>query len=99
MKNVKFGTFPPLSFYEGNKGFGGFNKSNKTVYFKLLKTQNVHNNGCFSDKVCFDSKLNPCKNGGICKDLFNLRHCDCPIGFDGEFCEVCFNFKSLLKLI
>lgn len=89
LKNVKFGSLPPLSFYEDEKGLGGFDdESHQIIYFKLLKTQNIRNNGCFSDEVCFDSKLNPCKNEGICKDLFNLRNCDCPIGFSGEFCEI-----------
>lgn len=87
---------PPLSFYENEKGLGGFDEeSQQTVYFKLLKTQNIRENGCFSDQVCFDSKLNPCKNDAQCKDLFNMRHCNCPKGFDGEFCEVSYNIIFL----
>lgn len=40
--------------------------------------------GCWGDSVCTP---NPCKNEGVCKDLFDLHHCTCPSKWRGPLCQ------------
>ena len=32
--------------------------------------------------------MNPCQNGGDCREFFGGFLCDCEAGFDGEFCQI-----------
>ncbi|KAG7259474.1 hypothetical protein CRUP_037136 [Coryphaenoides rupestris] len=41
--------------------------------------------GCTGAAVC---QPNPCLNGGLCRDLFNLHRCGCPRGWAGRYCGV-----------
>ena len=34
--------------------------------------------------MCFP---NPCKNGGLCKEMNGVATCECPVRFEGNFCE------------
>ncbi|TKS80137.1 Protein crumbs -like protein 1 [Collichthys lucidus] len=40
--------------------------------------------GCWGHSVCTP---NPCKNEGVCKDLFDLHHCTCPSEWRGPLCQ------------
>lgn len=47
---------------------------------------------------------NPCKNGGLCKEMNGVATCECPPRYEGNFCESKFmitlhnNFAILSKL-
>ena len=30
---------------------------------------------------------NPCKNGGLCKEMNGVATCECPPRYEGNFCE------------
>ncbi|XP_042370547.1 protein crumbs homolog 1-like, partial [Plectropomus leopardus] len=40
--------------------------------------------GCWGASVCAP---NPCKNEGVCEDLFDLHHCTCPSEWMGPLCQ------------
>lgn len=40
--------------------------------------------GCWGASVCAS---NPCKNEGVCEDLFDLHHCTCPSDWTGPLCQ------------
>ncbi|XP_041667539.1 protein crumbs homolog 2a [Cheilinus undulatus] len=40
--------------------------------------------GCSSAPVCASD---PCLNGGICEDMFNMFRCACDLGWGGDTCE------------
>ncbi|XP_044075959.1 protein crumbs homolog 1-like [Siniperca chuatsi] len=40
--------------------------------------------GCWGASVCAP---NPCKNEGVCEDLFDLHHCTCPSEWTGPLCQ------------
>ncbi|KAJ8376185.1 hypothetical protein SKAU_G00067650 [Synaphobranchus kaupii] len=41
--------------------------------------------GCSAVSVC---SPNPCRNGGVCADLFGHLSCSCPPGWAGRLCEI-----------
>lgn len=40
--------------------------------------------GCWGASVCAP---NPCKNEGVCEDLFDRHHCTCPSEWTGPLCQ------------
>ncbi|KAL4635047.1 hypothetical protein GN956_G14478 [Arapaima gigas] len=38
---------------------------------------------------------NPCMNGGYCRNLINKFHCNCPLSFAGEVCQIDLNADNL----
>ncbi|XP_019733263.1 protein crumbs homolog 1-like, partial [Hippocampus comes] len=40
--------------------------------------------GCWGASVCAS---NPCQNQGLCEDLFDLHHCNCPSTWSGSLCQ------------
>lgn len=40
--------------------------------------------GCYGASVCAPD---PCKNEGVCEDLFDLHHCTCPSEWTGPLCQ------------
>lgn len=40
--------------------------------------------GCWGKSVCAP---NPCHNGGLCEDLFDLHECECPPEWTGPVCQ------------
>uniref|UniRef100_A0A672HHJ6 Crumbs cell polarity complex component 1 n=1 Tax=Salarias fasciatus TaxID=181472 RepID=A0A672HHJ6_SALFA len=40
--------------------------------------------GCWGSDVC---SPNPCLNGGVCEDAFDLHRCTCPFEWAGPLCE------------
>ncbi|XP_045908858.1 protein crumbs homolog 1-like [Micropterus dolomieu] len=40
--------------------------------------------GCWGTSMCAS---NPCKNEGVCEDLFDLYHCTCPTEWTGPSCQ------------
>ncbi|XP_068604597.1 protein crumbs homolog 1-like [Brachionichthys hirsutus] len=44
--------------------------------------------GCWGGLVC---KPNPCRNAGLCVDLFDLHRCACPPDWTGPLCEASAN--------
>uniref|UniRef100_A0A8C9R5K7 Crumbs cell polarity complex component 1 n=1 Tax=Scleropages formosus TaxID=113540 RepID=A0A8C9R5K7_SCLFO len=38
---------------------------------------------------------NPCLNGGYCRNLINKFHCNCPLSFAGEVCQIDLNADNL----
>ncbi|CAD5229282.1 unnamed protein product [Bursaphelenchus okinawaensis] len=80
LHNVKLSSYPYVTFF-GAEG-SGFIEGSHLVASKLI---NIRPDGCHSKSLC-DS--NPCKNGALCKDLFDKQSCECAKGFEGEFCEI-----------
>ncbi|VDM25241.1 unnamed protein product [Toxocara canis] len=81
LKDVQIGPFAPLSFFEGNKSGGLVDES---LRFVLSKRTNLRDD-CHSEELC--GVYDPCKNSATCRDLWNLRKCECPTGFSGDLCE------------
>uniref|UniRef100_A0A8C2K700 Uncharacterized protein n=1 Tax=Cyprinus carpio TaxID=7962 RepID=A0A8C2K700_CYPCA len=51
---------------------------------RFLRTSGTPYFGCWGSNVC---EPDPCKNGGVCEDLFDLFKCHCPSDWDGQRCE------------
>jgi protein crumbs len=92
--NVRFGDLPDLSFFSLTES--GTLSLNGTRHFEVKSLQNIRSDGCHSKDLC--NPVNPCRNSGLCKDLFNLRKCECAPGWEGEYCEInideCVNNKD-----
>ncbi|TRY53945.1 hypothetical protein DNTS_029793 [Danionella cerebrum] len=41
--------------------------------------------GCLGLDVC---EPDPCQNGGVCENLFDLFKCHCPSDWDGQYCDL-----------
>ncbi|KAK9979686.1 hypothetical protein ABG768_013103 [Culter alburnus] len=50
----------------------------------FLRTSGTPYFGCWGSNVC---EPDPCQNGGVCEDLFDLFKCHCPSDWDGQRCE------------
>ncbi|CAD5234684.1 unnamed protein product [Bursaphelenchus xylophilus] len=85
LHNVKISEYPSLSFF-GLEGFGFLDGP----HFVSSRLINLRPDGCHSKSLC-GTDGNPCKNGGLCKDLFNAINCECVKGFQGRFCEININ--------
>ncbi|MFH4976923.1 hypothetical protein AB6A40_003632 [Gnathostoma spinigerum] len=83
LTNLTIAQLPPLSFYPIKESG---NISENTTRFIINDLTNVQLDECHSLEMC--GMINPCKNGAICKDLWNKRSCECMSGFRGEFCEI-----------
>ncbi|XP_077066798.1 protein crumbs homolog 1-like isoform X1 [Siphateles boraxobius] len=51
----------------------------------FLRTSATPYFGCWGSNVC---EPDPCQNGGVCEDLFDLFKCHCPSDWDGQLCEL-----------
>ncbi len=51
---------------------------------RFLRTSGTPYFGCWGSNVC---EPDPCKNGGVCEDLFDLFKCHCPSDWAGQRCE------------
>lgn len=51
----------------------------------FLRTSATPYFGCWGSNVC---EPDPCQNGGVCEDLFDLFKCNCPSDWDGQLCEL-----------
>lgn len=89
MHNVRFGDLPELSFFA--QADSGIRSLNGTRHFESRSLQNIRSDGCHSKDLC--GPTNFCRNGALCRDLFNLRKCECSPGFTGDLCEI--NGESL----
>ncbi|KAH7727975.1 CRE-CRB-1 protein [Aphelenchoides avenae] len=83
LRSAKLGSLPELSFLPKELAGGSLEE---IAHFLPKMRQNIITEGCRSNDVC--GMGNPCKNGAECLDMFNLRKCQCPRGFEGDFCEV-----------
>lgn len=90
MHNVRFGSLPDLSFFTLPES--GTFSLNATKHFEMKVQQNIRSDGCHSKDLC--GPVNPCRNNALCRDLFNLRKCDCGPGFTGDLCEVSFLLQT-----
>uniref|UniRef100_A0A914ED71 Protein crumbs n=1 Tax=Acrobeloides nanus TaxID=290746 RepID=A0A914ED71_9BILA len=86
LREVKLNTLPEFSFLRKDN-FGGHLE--ETVHFIPESREHIRADGCHSTEIC--GRVNPCKNGARCLDLFELRKCECQPGFEGEFCEININ--------
>uniref|UniRef100_A0A1I7Y5M3 EGF-like domain-containing protein n=1 Tax=Steinernema glaseri TaxID=37863 RepID=A0A1I7Y5M3_9BILA len=82
LRDFGFSPLPEFSFLSRSK-FGGH--LDGQLHFVPESRENVVATGCQSTEQC--GRVDPCKNGASCRDLFNLRRCDCLPGFEGELCE------------
>ncbi|VDN06462.1 unnamed protein product [Thelazia callipaeda] len=87
IEDMKIGSASPVSFFNGEQA-GGMLEN--ITHFKLDKRQNIITDRCYSEELC--GVTNPCKNGAICRDLWNLRECKCQPGFNGTYCETRINY-------
>ncbi|XP_055058950.2 protein crumbs homolog 1 [Misgurnus anguillicaudatus] len=55
---------------------------------QFLRTSGSPYLGCWGSNVC---KPDPCQNGGVCEDLFNIFNCRCPADWEGHRCELSAN--------
>lgn len=83
LEDVQVGGTPPISFFRSDQA-GGFLEG--TAHFVLKKRRNILDDQCYAKEQC--GSMNPCKNGAVCRDLWNLRICECQPGTTGTFCEV-----------
>ncbi|XP_075340384.1 protein crumbs homolog 1-like [Odontesthes bonariensis] len=52
--------------------------------FERIKNNAAPRYGCWGASVCGP---NPCQNGGVCEDLFDLHKCTCSSEWKGPLCE------------
>lgn len=83
MREITIGPTPPISFLPFDKA-GNILKN--VTHFILERKMNIRDDGCHSEPLCGD--YNPCKNAAVCRDLWNLRVCNCRPGFTGSLCQV-----------
>ncbi|CAJ0935102.1 unnamed protein product, partial [Mesorhabditis belari] len=81
LSNVTIGDSLPLSFYRPeNSG-----KPAQNDMYWMIKSWNKVERSLMESHSC---DVNPCKNGGQCKDLLDRFVCDCAPGFSGVRCEI-----------
>ncbi|KAI6209562.1 Calcium binding EGF domain-containing protein [Aphelenchoides besseyi] len=90
--NIRFTGLPELSFFDTK--LSGVKSLQNVSRFEAQLLENVRPDGCHSRDLC---AKNPCKNGALCKDLFNLRHCDCTSDFYGNLCEYKKDHETLIN--
>ncbi|KAK0403298.1 hypothetical protein QR680_016845 [Steinernema hermaphroditum] len=93
LRDLQISQLPEFSFLSRAK-FGGH--LDATIHFAPEARENVVEAGCESTAQC--GRIDPCKNGASCRDLFNLRKCECLPGFEGDLCEVNVDECALLGL-
>lgn len=69
LHNVRLGDLPELSFF--SLADSGTFSLNGTRHFESRSLQNIRSDGCHSKDLC--GPVNYCRNGALCRDLFNLR--------------------------
>lgn len=52
--------------------------------FTMVNSNTAQQYGCWGASVCVP---NPCRNEGVCEDLFDLRHCTCTPEWTGPMCQ------------
>ncbi|WKY15616.1 hypothetical protein Q1695_000808 [Nippostrongylus brasiliensis] len=80
LRDVQIGELPRLSFYRPEEiGLP------RNVTYWIPERREKMATGCLSSPQC--DEASPCVRGE-CRDLWNSFTCECPNGFEGQFCEL-----------